>query len=101
MDSSKFIADFLEYTANKKYKGQECQDDNINKAFKNLHEHLVNEIIGFCKAWNISSVDEFHLSGDNLKDSIKFGSWHPSTDSCLSFYKNSKKYNKEPYLISI
>lgn len=75
----------------KAYYGQQCQDPKINEAFRNLHEHLVNEVIGFCKAWNIS-IDEFHLSADDLEGSIKFGSWQACTDSCLRFDKFTQEY---------
>ena len=74
-----------------------CKDPKINEAFRNLHEKLVNEVIGFCKAWNIS-IDEFHLSADGLNESIKYGSWHPCTDSCLVFEKSNQD---EPFLFSI
>lgn len=75
----------------KAYYGQQCQDPKINEAFRNLHEHLVNEVIGFCKAWNIS-IDKFHLSADELEGSIKFGSWQACTDSCLQFDKFTQEY---------
>ena len=76
---------------NREYYGQQCKDPKINEAFRNLHEHLVNEVIGFCKAWNIS-IDEFHLSADDVEASIKFGSWQACTDSCLQFDKFTQEY---------
>ena len=96
------VAEFVKYAVdnhikftlpedNRKYPGQQCQDPKINEAFRNLHEHLVNEVIGFCKAWNIS-IDEFHLSADDLEGSIKFGSWQACTDSCLQFDKFTQEY---------
>ena len=77
----------------KKYYGQQCQDEKINIAFRNLHKNLVNEIIGFCKAWGIS-IDEIHLNADCLEDSIKAGSWQPCTDSCFILEKFSDDYKK-------
>ncbi|MBR6907804.1 hypothetical protein IKN40_04890 [bacterium] len=74
----------------KKYYGQQCQDELINIAFRHLHENLVNEIIGFCRAYGIT-IDEFYLNADCLKDSIKAGSWQPCTDSCLKFDKFPKE----------
>lgn len=74
-----------------KYHAQQCQDDLINTAFRHLHENIINEIIGFCKAWNIS-IDEFHLNADCLEDSIKVGSWQPCTDSCFEFDKFTDEY---------
>lgn len=76
---------------NRKYYGQQCQDDSINIAFRNLHKNIVNEIIGFCNAYGIS-IDEFHMSADCLEDSIKAGSWQACTDSSLRFDKFSQEY---------
>jgi len=124
------VAEFVKYAAenhikftlpedNRKYPGQKCQEEILNKAFRELHTKLVNEIIDFCKEWHIS-IDEFHLNADSLEGSIKFGSWQSCTDSCLSFDKYSQEYkdiismkklvsdseynkiiaNEEPYLLS-
>lgn len=78
---------------NRKYYGQQCQDEQLNIAFRNLHHKLVNEIISFCRAWNIS-IDEFHLNADGVAESIKFGEWQACTDSCLTFDKFSEDYKK-------
>lgn len=78
---------------NKKYPGQQCQDENLNIAFRNLHHKLVNEIISFCRAWDIS-IDEFNLNADRVAESIKAGEWHACTDSCLIFDKFSEDYKK-------
>ena len=75
----------------KKFYNQQCQDEQINIAFRHLHENLINEIIGFCKAWNVS-IDEAYLNADCLEDSIKAGSWQPCTDSSLRFDKFSQEY---------
>ena len=63
---------------------QECQDEQLNSEFSKFHEHLVNEIVQFCRKYNIKDIDEFQLSGDHLYESIKFGTWHASTDSSFS-----------------
>lgn len=76
---------------NRKYYGQQCQDEKINNAFRNLHKNIVDEIIGFCNAYGIS-IDEFHISADCLEGSIKAGSWQPCTDSSLRFDKFSQEY---------
>ena len=94
-----------------KYFGQQCQDDEINKKFREFHKKLVNEIIAFCKENNIE-IDEFHLNADGVEGSIPFGSWQACTDSCLSFdkfterYKNVAewekiKFEQEPFLVSM
>ena len=83
----------------KKYFGQQCQDDEINKKFRELHKKLVNEIIAFCKENNIE-IDEIHLNADGVAGSIPYGEWQPCTDSCLSFDVFTDSWN-EPFLISI
>ena len=75
----------------KKYFGQQCQDDEINKKFREFHKKLVNEIISFCKENNIE-IDEFHLNADGVAKSIPYGEWQPCTDSCLSFEKFTERY---------
>lgn len=77
----------------RKYIGQQCQDDELNTAFRNLHKHLIDEIIGFCKAWKIS-IDVFRLDADKLDESIKCGSWQPCTDSSIVSLKFSEEYKK-------
>ena len=78
----------------REYPGQQCQDEKINTAFRNLHKRIVDEIIGFCNAWNIS-IDEFHIKADGLAESIPHGSWQSCTDSSFVFKKYSDEYNFE------
>ena len=91
---------------NRKYPGQQCQNDKINKAFREFHEKIVSEIILVCKKWNIT-IDEAFLHADGLKDSIKFEYWKPGTDSILRFDKfNNGKNNtingdQEPFLVNL
>lgn len=77
----------------RKYIGQQCQDEKVNTAFRNLHKRIVDEIIGFCNAWNIS-IDEFHIKADGLAESIPHGSWQSCTDSSFVFKKYSDDYKK-------
>lgn len=77
----------------KKYPCQECQDDEITKAFRNLHHKLVNEIIKFCKDYNVE-IDDFHLNADGVAGSIPYGQWEACTDSALTFIKYSDDYKK-------
>lgn len=124
-------AEFVKYAAenhikftlpedNRKYYGQQCQDDLINQKFRVLHKQIVNTIIQFCKENDIM-IDEFNMSADCLEDSIKAGSWQACTDSSLRFEKYSQEYkdiismkkivsedefnkiiaNEEPFLFSI
>ena len=98
---------------------QKCQNEEIDEKFKKLHNKIVNQIITFCKENNIQ-IDEFSLSADGVRESIKFGKWCPPTDSCFRFdesiyaeigrtnlmnlteeeYQNVK-FNHKPFLISL
>ena len=80
------------------YIGQICQDDEVNKKFRELHHKLVNEVISFCKENNVS-IDEFNLNADCVEPSIPYGQWEACTDSCLELY--SERKDNKPYLISI
>ena len=71
----------------KKYPCQECQDDEINSAFRNLHHKLVDEIIKFCKNYNVE-IDDFHLNADGVLGSIPYGQWQACTDSALTLSWN-------------
>ena len=95
-------AEFVKYAAdnhikftlpedNRKYPGQQCQDERLNYKFRRLHSFLVNQVINFCKSNNIL-IDEFHLNADCLEGSIKAGSWQACTDSCLKFDKFTQEY---------
>ena len=96
---------------------QKCQNEEIDENFRKLHSKLVNEIITFCKENNIE-IDEFSLSANGVRESIKCGEWCPDTDSCFSLdediyteigrivnvtkeeYLNAK-FNHKPFLISL
>lgn len=77
----------------RKFYGQQCQDELLNKEFRKFHEVLVNQVISFCKSHNIS-IDEFRLSADGLAESIEAGSWQACTDSGFSLMKYSDDYKK-------
>ena len=82
----------LEYTPDtRKYFGQQCQDDEINKKFRELHKKIVNEIISFCKENNIV-VDEIHLNADGVAGSIPYGEWEACTDSYFGLDKFTDEY---------
>lgn len=78
-----------------KYPFQQCQDYDINKAFRELHEKLVNEVISFCGLYGLD-VDEFCLQADNISESTKYGSWQPCTDSLFRLDNG----NGEPFILS-
>ena len=77
----------------RKFFGQQCQDEKLNKKFRKFHEDIVNQIIGFCKDNDII-IDEFSLSDDGLEGSIEKGSWQACTDSSFSFRKFDDDYKK-------
>lgn len=78
---------------NKKFYGQQCQDEELNKKFRKFHEDIVNQIISFCKDNDIM-IDEFSLYADELEGSIEKGSWQACTDSSFSFRKYDDDYKK-------
>ena len=97
-------AEFVKYAADnklkftlprddRKYPGQQCQDEILNTDFRELHKKLVNEVIQFCVDHNIS-IDEFSLHADGLEGSINYGSWQACTDSCFSLEKFTEDYKK-------
>lgn len=71
------------------------EENKLTCDLRSLHEEIINKIISFCRKHNLI-IDEVGLSADGLKDSISFGSWHPSTDSSLVFY-----LEKEPLIFSM
>ena len=80
------------YTA--EFYGQQCQDKELNKKFRDLHHELVNRIISFCKENDIV-IDDFSLSADHLvEQSIPTGKWQASTDSSFVFMKYSDDYKR-------
>lgn len=84
----------LEYTPdNRKYFGQQCQDDDINKEFRELHTNIINQIIQFCKKHNID-IDEIHLNADGVAGSIPYGEWQACTDSYFGLDKFTEDYKK-------
>ncbi len=87
---------------NRKYYGQECQDDELNKKFRNLHHALVDLVISFCKENNID-IDEASLSIDGISASIPYGQWEACTDSSLIFNKEITHIGEEqePFMYSI
>lgn len=90
----------IKATVEKKFYGQECQDVEITKKFRELHVKIVNEVISFCKDNGIT-VDEFYLHADGLDESIKFGSWQPVTDSQFELVKDAEgDEDKETFLFS-
>lgn len=106
-------AEFIKYAAenhvkfelpenNKKYPSQVCQDDELTKSFRKLHVDVVNMIISWCKAHNVT-IDELHLNADGLRDSIPTGEWQSCTDSSLSFYNEQgvTTYHHDPFLFSM
>jgi hypothetical protein len=105
---------------NKKFFGQQCQDENITMAFRELHKELVNKIIKFCNDYNVQ-INEVYFNIYDIDESIPYSSWQAPTDSSLTFMKFSDdwkalmngdkivtkeefekiKIEQEPYLFSM
>ena len=86
-------------TSERKYTTHECQDEDINRKFRDLHLKVVNEIISFCKKNNFT-VDELFLHADGLAESIKNGEWHPYTDSQFELLNEIEGRDKQTFLFS-
>jgi len=104
----------------KKFYGQQCQDEKITMEFRELHKEIVNRIIKFCNDYNIT-IDEVSMKIYDIDESIPYHSWQASTDSSLTFMKFSDdwkalmrcekavtkeefekiKIEQEPYLFSM
>lgn len=86
-------------TSKRKFFTHECQDEDINRKFRDLHLKVVNEIISFCKENNFI-VDELFLHADGLAESIKNGEWHPYTDSQFELLNEIEGRDKQTFLFS-
>lgn len=104
----------------KKFYGQQCQDETITTEFRELHHEIVNKIIKFCNDHNIM-IDEVTMRIYDINESIPYHSWQAPTDSALTFMKFSDdwkalmsgekivtgkeyeqiKMEQEPYLFSM
>lgn len=62
-----------------------------NKLAFALHEKLVQTCIDFAKENSMFNIDCVSFQVDNLQESVKYGEWHPCTDSSCHLYK----YNLE------
>jgi len=77
----------------KKFCSQQCQNEEITKSFRQLHNEVVDLIVKWCHDNNVM-IDEFNLNADCLEDSIKAGSWQSCTDSALTFMKFDNDYKR-------
>ena len=104
----------------KKFYGQQCQDETITMEFRKLHQEIVNRIIKFCNDHDIM-IDEVTMKIYDIDESIPYHSWQAPTDSALTFMKFSDdwkalmrcekvvtkeefekiKMEQEPYLFSM
>ena len=81
---------------------EKVTDENIKKEWAELHKKLVNEVISFCKKYNIDA-SEVHLNADCLEPSIEEGEWTPYTDSGFIITKIDKEddYKEKEILFSM
>ena len=55
----------------KKFYGQQCQDETITMEFRELHDEIVNKIIKFCNDHNIM-IDEVSMKIYDIDESIPY-----------------------------
>ena len=81
---------------------EKVTDENIKKEWAELHKKLVNEVISFCKKYNIDT-SEVHLNADCLEPSTEEGEWTPYTDSGFILTKIDKEddYKEKEILFSM
>ena len=70
------------------FSSENNRDPELHKAFSELHEKLVNEIIKFCEKYDLRDITEVRLCVDGLEESIDYGKWECGTDSSMSFIVN-------------
>ena len=70
------------------FSSENNRDPELHKAFSELHEKLVNEIIKFCEKHNLRGVTEVNLHADGLEESFGHGKWKSDTDSSMSLIVN-------------
>ena len=89
-----------------KYSWQTCQDEDLNKAFIDLHHEIVDKIVKFCKDHNLE-IDEAEITVDRIAGSIQYGSWQACTDSTMLMFKDTRSVKDiicgdiKPYLCSM
>ena len=69
------------------FESEKNRNPELHKAFGELHKKIVDEVIQFCKKYNLE-VQEFHVGADGIRDSRDFGEWTCFTDSSMSMYTN-------------
>ena len=70
------------------FSSENNRDPELHKAFSELHEKLVNEIIQFCEKHDLRDITEVRLCVDGIEESIDYGKWECGTDSSMSFIVN-------------
>lgn len=68
---------------------------------KELQERLAATLIDYFKEHPDENVDEILFSFDDVKASVEFGSWHPSSDSIITLWNwndDSKNYGRTPLI---
>lgn len=71
------------------FSNESNRDPELHKAFSELHEKLVNEIIKFCEKHDLRDIAEVRLCVDGLEESIDYGKWESGTDSSMSLIVNT------------
>ena len=72
-------------TKERKFPWQQCQNEELNEKFKELHREIVDRIVLFCKE-NGVEFDNVYLTADGVRFSVQYGEWTAATDSSFSAY---------------
>lgn len=70
------------------FSSESNRDPELHKAFSELHEKLVSEIIQFCEKHNLRDIAEVRLYANGLEGSFGYGRWESGTDSSMSLFVN-------------
>lgn len=97
MTDEEILRRFPEYDGNPKhyvgsreywrnvFSREKNRDPELHKAFGDLQERIVNEVIRFCRDHDLD-VNEFSIRADGLRGSKPFGEWKAGTDSCMEMF---------------
>ena len=70
------------------FSSESNRDPELHKAFSELHEKLVSEIIQFCEKHNLGNATGVSIYADGLEGSFGYGKWESGTDSSMSLFVN-------------
>ena len=80
------------------FDGETNRDPKLHEAFGKLHEHIVEEVLQFCKEHNLTNAFAFYVGADGITHDIKDCKWSCFTDSYMSLY-NGTRMEDHPNII--